>query len=49
MYGSVCPADSLCYMFEKKVHYAALKSLHEAPVKHHKNLRLMNEGVYDRV
>ena len=49
MYGSVSPADSLCYTSESLVHYAALKSLHEASVKHHKNLRLMNEGVYDRV
>ena len=33
--------DGLCYHSESQVHYAAMRTLYEAPVKHHKNLRLM--------
>ena len=34
MYGSVSPAESLCYHSESKyVHYAALITLYEAPMK----------------
>jgi hypothetical protein len=34
VYGSVSPAESLCYHSESKyVHYAALITLYEAPMK----------------
>ena len=33
MYGSVCPAESLCYPSESYVHCAAMRTLCEAAVK----------------
>ena len=33
MYGSVSPAESLYYMSEYRLHYAALRTLYETPMK----------------